>query len=131
MKCEEVKYYLKDYAEGHLIEEIREEMKAHLIICYECSKINEETIAKLEERGELVREWERKNEFWEHRDMRRSERLSDFPLNGIRDYRDSLEWRLYQKNQQESQKLLTVLFGAMMLVVLAISVLTIIMYTFD
>ncbi|OGU72941.1 MAG: hypothetical protein A2V93_05430 [Ignavibacteria bacterium RBG_16_34_14] len=31
MKCKEIKYYLNDYADGHLINEMREESKIILI----------------------------------------------------------------------------------------------------
>jgi hypothetical protein len=36
MNCREVRYYLNDYADGHLIDEIRSEIEDHLKFCYDC-----------------------------------------------------------------------------------------------
>ena len=36
MNCTEVKYYLNDYADGFLIDEMREEIRSHLDYCGDC-----------------------------------------------------------------------------------------------
>lgn len=36
MNCIEVKYYLNDYADGFLVDEMRGEIKSHLECCREC-----------------------------------------------------------------------------------------------
>jgi hypothetical protein len=56
MKCEEVKYYLNDYAEGFLIDEMRAEIKNHIEYCKECKHHYIDEISVLREVCSFPRE---------------------------------------------------------------------------
>ncbi len=45
MTCNDVKYYLNDYAKGYLIDEMRAEIHEHLCNCNSCTKILDELIS--------------------------------------------------------------------------------------
>lgn len=51
MTCKEVKYYLNDYADGFLINEIREEIGSHLNRCMSCKNHYLDIITILKEAG--------------------------------------------------------------------------------
>ena len=53
MICKEIKYYLNDYADGFLINEIREEIRSHLDRCLDCKNYYFDVIAVLKEAGSL------------------------------------------------------------------------------
>ena len=65
MKCREVKYYLNDYLEGFLIDEIRSEIKLHLGKCRACSKRAEDIKTKLRKGGILETEIHNRRDIWE------------------------------------------------------------------
>lgn len=46
MNCTEVKYYMNDYANGILLDEVRAEIHLHLNSCNSCSKLLDETLTK-------------------------------------------------------------------------------------
>jgi Putative zinc-finger len=56
MTCKEIKYYLNDYADGHLINEIRNEIADHLDYCANCKKQYLNVISILKEASALPKE---------------------------------------------------------------------------
>ncbi len=60
MKCKEVKYYLSDFLDGKLIDEIRREIEVHISFCHSCK-------TKLEELEKASRSSREKfaGDFWE------------------------------------------------------------------
>jgi hypothetical protein len=65
MKCKEIKYYLIDYADGHLINEMREEIKDHLDICTDCKNYYTEIIILISEAHSLPKEIHPSKDLWE------------------------------------------------------------------
>ena len=51
MICNEIKYYLNDYSDGFLINEIREEIRSHLDRCPNCKNYYFDVIAVFKEAG--------------------------------------------------------------------------------
>jgi hypothetical protein len=51
MNCKDVKYYLNDYLNGMLIDEMRREIEIHINICHSCKKKYEELLATLNSSG--------------------------------------------------------------------------------
>ena len=49
MTCKEIKYYINDYADGHLINEIRGEIASHLDHCIDCKNHYVDVISILKE----------------------------------------------------------------------------------
>ena len=56
MKCKEIKYYLNDYADGFLIDEMRNEIKNHLNRCRDCRTYYIDEISILREVTPLPKE---------------------------------------------------------------------------
>lgn len=56
MKCKEIKYYLNDYANGFLIDEMRNEIRNHLDNCRECRTYYIDEISILREVVPLPKE---------------------------------------------------------------------------
>ncbi len=65
MKCKEIKYYLNDYLNGKLIDELREEIKLHLTTCQTCRKRTEDIKSKLRSHGVIRKQIHQSREFWE------------------------------------------------------------------
>jgi len=65
MKCKEVRYYLNDYHNGKLIDEMRKEISLHLNKCNSCRKRSEELKRKLKSSGTLRTKIHQGREFWE------------------------------------------------------------------
>jgi hypothetical protein len=65
MKCREVRYYLTDYHEGKLINEIRKEISLHLQKCRSCNKRSVELKAALRSAGTLNKKIHHGEGFWE------------------------------------------------------------------
>ncbi len=65
MKCKEVRYYLNDYHEGKLIDEMRKEISLHLNKCHSCRKRSDELKRKLKSSGTLRTKIHQGREFWE------------------------------------------------------------------
>lgn len=65
MKCREVRYYLIDYLEGNLIDEMREEISLHINKCNSCRKKYRESKAALRSSGTLKTKIHEGGEFWE------------------------------------------------------------------
>jgi hypothetical protein len=65
MKCKEIKYYLNDYADGHLINEIREEIKNHLDICTDCKNYYNDIITIISQAHTLPKEITPSKDLWE------------------------------------------------------------------
>ena len=55
MTCNEIKYYLKDYADGFLINEIRRDIANHLDNCIDCKNHYVDIISILKEAGSLTK----------------------------------------------------------------------------
>ena len=55
MTCNEIKYYLKDYADGFLINEIRRDIANHLDNCIDCKNHYVNIISILKEAGSLTK----------------------------------------------------------------------------
>ena len=55
MTCNEIKYYLKDYADGFLINEIRRDIANHLDNCIVCKNHYVDIISILKEAGSLTK----------------------------------------------------------------------------
>ena len=55
MRCDEIKYYLKDYADGFLINEIRRDIANHLDNCIDCKNHYVDIISILKEAGSLTK----------------------------------------------------------------------------
>ena len=56
MTCKEIKYYLNDYANGHLINEVRDEIANHLDHCLDCKNSYLNIISILKETSTLPKE---------------------------------------------------------------------------
>jgi len=65
MKCKEIKYYLNDYADGHLINEIRDEIKNHLNVCTDCKSYYDDIITIISEAQILPKEISPSKDLWE------------------------------------------------------------------
>lgn len=65
MKCKEIKYYLNDYADGHLIDEMREEIKNHLNTCSDCKGYYDELVTIISEAQSLPNELSPSRDLWE------------------------------------------------------------------
>lgn len=65
MKCREVKYYLSDYADGHLIDEMREEIKNHLAVCTDCKNYYIDILTIINEAKSLPEEINPTRDLWE------------------------------------------------------------------
>jgi hypothetical protein len=65
MNCREVRYYLNDYADGHLIDEIRSEIENHLNICYDCKCEYNNLNLILNEARSLPKTIEPSKDLWE------------------------------------------------------------------
>lgn len=65
MNCREVRYYLNDYADGHLIDEIRSDIESHLSICYNCKCELNDLNSILNEAKSLPRNIEPDRDLWE------------------------------------------------------------------
>jgi Putative zinc-finger len=64
MKCKDVKYYLGDYLNGKLIDEMRREIEVHLTLCHSCKKKSNELMANLKLSG-IIRKKIHQGSFWE------------------------------------------------------------------
>ena len=56
MTCKEIKYYLNDYADGHLINEVRNEIASHLDNCINCKNRYLNIISILKEASTLPKD---------------------------------------------------------------------------
>jgi len=65
MKCNEIKYYLNDYADGHLLDEIREEIKNHLDVCADCRSYYNDILTIISKSEILPREIMPSRDLWE------------------------------------------------------------------
>lgn len=65
MKCREVKYYLNDYFEGKLIDEMRREIELHLNKCHSCRKKSIDLRLRLRSSGSLHKKIHQGEDFWE------------------------------------------------------------------
>ncbi|QQS35830.1 MAG: zf-HC2 domain-containing protein [Ignavibacteriales bacterium] len=65
MKCKEVKYYINDYADGLLPDEMREDIHAHILICEKCRNEYEEIQSIKSEAANLPDEIFPSQELWE------------------------------------------------------------------
>jgi hypothetical protein len=65
MKCKEIKYYLNDYADGRLINEIREEIKNHLDVCLDCKGYYNDILTIISEAQSLPKEITPAKDLWE------------------------------------------------------------------
>lgn len=64
-KCREVKYYLNDYLEGKLIDEMREQIALHINKCSSCRTVYRELITEHKLSGTLRTKIHEGGEFWE------------------------------------------------------------------
>ena len=64
MKCEEVKYYLGDYLNGKLIDEMRRDIELHIIFCHSCKAKSEELKTALRSSGKR-KKIPHGRDFWE------------------------------------------------------------------
>lgn len=65
MKCSEVKYYINDFADGLLPDEMREDIHAHILICEKCRNEYEDIQSIKSEASNLQREIIPSSELWE------------------------------------------------------------------
>jgi len=65
MKCSEVKYYLNDYADGHLINEMRDDIKNHLDVCYDCNSYYNDLLIIISEAKTSSKEIAPSKDLWE------------------------------------------------------------------
>lgn len=65
MNCREVKYYLNDYADGMLPDEMRNQITEHLIICKECKEKFDDIRAILEKSKSLPKSISPKKDLFE------------------------------------------------------------------
>jgi hypothetical protein len=65
MKCKEIKYYLNDYADGHLIDEMRELIKSHLNVCGDCNSYYNDILTIISEAKSLPKEITPSKDLWE------------------------------------------------------------------
>lgn len=84
MKCKEIKYYLNDYADGHLIDEMREEIKKHLDICHGCKSHYSDLLTIISEARSLPKETAPSRDLWEGISQRISGRKSPAKIFTIR-----------------------------------------------
>jgi len=70
MNCKEIKYYLNDYADGHLIDEMRSEISNHLLFCEDCRSYYNDIKAFINE----AEPSSGKSDFWEGISERRTGR---------------------------------------------------------
>ena len=65
MKCKEIKYYLSDYADGYLIDEMRDEIKNHLDVCTGCKGYYSDILTIISEAHSLPKEISPSRDLWE------------------------------------------------------------------
>ncbi len=65
MNCREVRYYLNDYADGMLPDEMRGQIAEHLIICKDCKEKFDNLRSILEESNSLPKSRDPKKDFFE------------------------------------------------------------------
>jgi len=90
MKCKEIKYYLNDYADGHLINEMREEIRNHLDVCPGCKGYYNDIITIISEAQSLPKEITPSKDLWEGISKRVSGKKSPAKIFTIRSEEDSL-----------------------------------------
>jgi len=82
MRCRDVKYYLTEYLEGKLIDEMRKEISLHLNNCNSCRKRSVELKAALKSSGTLKTKLHQVGDLWESI-SEQGENDSDFNLPAI------------------------------------------------
>ncbi len=90
MKCKEIKYYINDYADGHLINEMREEIKNHLDVCTDCKSYYNDIIIIISEARSLPKEITPSKDLWDGISERVSGKKSSPKIFTIHSEEDSL-----------------------------------------
>lgn len=65
MKCKDVKYYLSEYLNGKLIDEMRKEIGLHIKNCHSCNKKSVQLISSLKSTGKIRQKIHQGKDFWE------------------------------------------------------------------
>ncbi len=65
MKCSEVKYYINDFADGLLPDEMRDDIHAHILVCESCRNEYEDIQSIKSEAAKLQNEISPTRELWE------------------------------------------------------------------
>lgn len=126
MKCKEVKYYLNDYVDGLLPEEMREDIYAHLLFCNKCSEKHDEIKAIIEEAGSMQNEVEPKKDLWKgiySRIKGEESSYKKFPdiYSFIEKSFPNQTYSLRFKDKKSSRKFVLGIFGAMAFLLIALS----------
>ncbi len=91
MTCFEVKYYLKDYIDGLLPDEMRADIEYHLKNCSKCNSEIGDLNSVIEEAKSITRISEPKQKLWE-------EKSKDYKIEHIRGNRSSHQLSFTKKN---------------------------------
>lgn len=126
MKCKDVKYYLNDYADGHLIDEMREEIKIHLDICVVCKSHFTDIITIISEAQSLPKEISPSKDLWEGISERISRKKTSPKIFSIRSedntaYEFSCSGNLYFKKPSTKRNSWFIITAAVTSVVLGIA----------
>jgi hypothetical protein len=90
MKCSEVKYYLNDYADGHLINEMRDDIKNHLDVCLDCKSYYDDILIIISKAKTLPKEITPTKDLWEGISERISGKKKSVKIFAINKDEDSL-----------------------------------------
>lgn len=136
MDCREVKYYLNDYADGLLPDEMRNQIAEHLIICKECKEKLDRLRTILKESDSLPPKIERKKDLFEGILTRISggknsgrQKTSGFrlqPDESTREYKSRYNFK-FRKGNRSSSKILVI--AGSVAVVLISAIIIILYYT--